>query len=193
MCSRYEQNAPPTSISPRFGLAVPTDLPRPEVRPTDRALVIGQGGASVQVWGLKAAWDGSPLINARAESIHEKPSFKGLVQSRVLVPATSWWEWMQSPKGKSGRKMRLRPKELDLFAFAGLSDGERFTILTCDAPPEMNPMNDRAPVILARQDEADWLNPEIPYAKIARALLPRPLDLTITADGPEPPQLDLFG
>ena len=192
MCSRYEQNAPPAKVIHRFGVTVPHLPQGNDIRPTNPALVIGADGANVQTWGLQASWDRSVLINARAETLHERASFKTLLNTRILVPATLWWEWMQTPSGKSGRKMALRPADLDLFAFAGLTNGERFTIITCAAPPEMAPMNDRMPVILRAQDEATWIDPAVPYPQAAQALTPRPLALDISAASPEPPQLDLF-
>lgn len=188
MCSRFEMDATGPTLFQRFGVLMENSPNRAEVRPTDVGLVIGPQGGSLQHWGLKAAWDGHPLINARAESLSEKASFKGLLSSRVLVPATAWWEWTGP-----GRKVRVTPTQGDcVFAFAGLSDGQRFTIVTCDSVPEMSAMNDRMPVILAPGDESVWVNPAVAFAQAAGCLRPPRFGLTLTPEPEHSAQLSLF-
>jgi putative SOS response-associated peptidase YedK len=139
MCSRFELTHNARTVAARFGLTVPPSLPnKAEVRPTDAALVIGPGvigpGRQGRVlhWGLNVSWDKRPLINARAETLAAR--FTRLTPSRVLVPATSWWEW----QGPAKTKMRLGLADGALFAFAGLVDGDRFTLA---APrPRPSPM-----------------------------------------------------
>ena len=99
MCSRYELNAHSRDLVGRFGLTVPPPLPnRAEVRPTDAALVIGAGGAELLSWGLPVTWQNGPLINARAEGLDSRPTFRPLLaKGRVLVPASAWWEWRAKP------------------------------------------------------------------------------------------------
>ena len=187
MCSRFELSAESSTLSSRFHVLVDILPNRAEVRPTDAGVVIGSQGASIQHWGLKAAWDGHPLINARAESLTERASFKGLLTSRVLVPATAWWEWTGP-----GQKVRLAPEGDGLFAFAGLTDGERFTIITCDAVPEMAGMNDRMPVILNPEDESAWMDPRVAFAKVAGLLIPPTEALNVRPALKDSPQLSLF-
>jgi putative SOS response-associated peptidase YedK len=188
MCSRFELNATVDALRRRFSVLMESVPNRAEVRPTDVGLVLGPQAAALQPWGLKASWDGHPLINARAETLAERASFKGLLSSRVLVPATAWWEWTGP-----GQKVRLAPTgEDEIFSFAGLTDGERFTIITCDAAPEMADMNDRMPVILSRDAEQAWLNPAFPFTQVAEQLKPASTPLRLTPEAHVSPQLSLF-
>ncbi len=192
MCSRFEVQTQPASIQARFGVPIFALPNKAEVRPTDIGLVIGAEGGALQIWGLRPSWDGGgPLVNARCETLDQKPSFKELVNRRVLVPATAWWEWTRGPKGRPDQKMRLRLQDSDMFAFAGLTDGERFTIVTCDAVTEMAAMNDRMPVILPQQVWADWLSPAVPYDAVKECLQSQS-GLVIEPDGEAGPQLSLF-
>lgn len=184
MCSRYELNANAREVMARFGLRIPPPLPnRAEVRPTDTALVIAAEGGRLMRWGLEVEWSKQPLINARCETLAAKPTFRRLLGNRVLVPASSWWEWRKD--GPARLKHRLKPAELDLFAFAGLAEGERFTLVTTDACPAATAVHDRMPAVLPRQAEAAWLAGEP-----AEGLLqPFPATLEVT---PEDGQTGLF-
>ena len=192
MCSRYELKAPAKQINERFCIDVPVLPNKTEVRPTDLGFIIGAKGRIVQGWGLRPAWGGGPLINARCESLAEKPSFRNLLNNRVLVPASHWWEWTRDAKDRPDRKMRLAPVGKDLFAFAGLSDGEHFTIITCDAVPDMAEMNDRMPVILSAEAEAHWLDSSLPYEQVKGSLQPFTGPLAISEDADDTPQFSLF-
>ena len=87
MCSCYELAAEPGDIAGRFGLTeVPPFLAAVETRPTDGALVIdGERNPMMLSWGIGAPWDGKPLINARAETVDQKKTFRPLLASRCLV------------------------------------------------------------------------------------------------------------
>jgi putative SOS response-associated peptidase YedK len=192
MCSRFELLTPIPTLRTRFSVDIAAVPNNAEVRPTDLGLVIGASGGKIQPWGLKPFWEGGgPLINARCESLDQKPSFKGLVQRRVLIPATSWWEWTRDAKDRPDRKVRLRLKDHDLFAFAGLTDDERFTIITCDAVPEMMELNDRMPVILPEQVWANWLSPSVSFETVKGHLRPQS-GLVLEPDEQERQQLSLF-
>ncbi|MGE5506728.1 MAG: SOS response-associated peptidase [Actinomycetota bacterium] len=183
MCSRFELNAPARVVMARFCLKVPPPLPnRAEVRPTDAALVVGSDGPRLGRWGLEVDWDKRPLINARAETLAAKPTFRRLLGSRVLVPATLWWEWRK--EGKARHKMRLKPEAADLFAFAGLADGERFTLVTCEACTAAAHVHDRMPVVLDPAAEAAWLDQDQPFEAVAGALRPWPGGVDV-ADDPD--------
>lgn len=192
MCSRYELAALAAGVQERFGALPPAMPNKAEVRPTDIGLIIGPDGAHIQPWGLKTGWGGGPLINARCETLHQKPSFKGLLNRRILVPASHWWEWTRDKQDKPDLKMRLAPIDGTLFAFAGLTDGERYTIITCDAVDTMLSMNDRMPVILSAQDEGAWLDPSQPYDAVQDLLKPYAAPLTVMADDKDDPQMTLF-
>jgi len=191
MCSRFELNASPREVAARFGLALPPPMPnRAEIRPTDLALAIGADGARLLRWGLAVEWGKRPLINARAETLARRRSFKGLLGTRVLIPASAWWEWRPAVDGAK-IKVRLRPAEAGLFALAGLADGDRFTIATCAAAPDIAAIHDRMPAVLPRDSEAWWIDPALPFAAVAAALAPYAPPLDAADDSPS--QGDLFG
>jgi putative SOS response-associated peptidase YedK len=175
MCSRFALSAAAAAIAARFGIALPVPAParargNPEIRPTDPALTIGPDGAQVRRWGLARAGDARPLINARAETLAERPTFRRLLGARVLVPATRWWEWVGP--GRSGVRTRFVPEGLDLFAFAGLAEGDYFTIVTCASPwPDLHP---RMPVVLTAEGERTWLDGARPWPAVAACLRPWP-------------------
>lgn len=198
MCSRFELKRPAGDFFARFGLRGPPPWPdREEVRPTDAALVIGPGGAARLLhWGLAAAWNKGPLINARAETLSERSSFNRLLGARVLVPATSWWEWRKESDGKTRTRMRLGLADGGLFCFAGLVDGDRFTIVTCAAAAGIAAVHDRMPVVLPPQAEAAWGDPAISFARVAGVLAPAAFPLVARPDSPPAPipaQGNLFG
>lgn len=195
MCSRYELNASNPDVAARFGLTVPpVAMPQATVlRPTDRALVIPMGGGALaQAWGLKVDWDVKPLINARAETLGKRPTFKPLLTgSRVLVPATAFFEWRKECAGTT--RMRIALDGGGLFAFAGLSDGNRFTIVTCAACTQIAAIHKRMPVILPPAAEAAWLDGATPPKDVGEMLRPYVGPLTIEEDEDPPRQPDMFG
>jgi len=128
-------------------------------------------------WGLVPSWAKDPQagprpINARAEGLEAKPTFRGAFRhGRCLVPASGFFEW----KGQGGRKQPyfIRPRGGEgLFVFAGLfstwagPDGElaTCTLITTTANALMAELHDRMPVILSRADQAAWLDPGNPQA-----------------------------
>lgn len=193
MCSRFELRSGACDFSARFGFAVPPGLPgRSEIRPTDKALVIGPEGARLLHWGLSVEWDAKPLINARAETLAERPTFRRLLGRRVLIPAHAWWEWR--PDGRRRVKTRLSLATEEVFALAGLVEGERFTLVTCAASGAVAPIHDRMPVLLAPEAEAAWLDPAQPFAAVAAWLRPHCGPFAVVAeDVSVPAQPDLFG
>ena len=195
MCSRYNLSADPRRLAERFRLsAPPPDLSRPEIRPTDRALVVtpdgGRQGRALG-WGL-TSWDGKPLINARAETLTERKTFRPLLERRCLVPATAYFEWRHD--GGRRLKNRIAPADGGIVAFAGLRDDDRFVIVTCPAAPAIAAINDRMPVVLAGRAEDLWLDPGTPFDAVAWMLLPYAGGLNALEETPLPPrQGDLFG
>lgn len=123
-------------------------------------------------WGLVPSWAqdpaiGNQMINARCETLDQKPSFKQLLGSRrCLVPADGFFEWARAGKGKI--PMRVRMKDQRPFTIAGLwdiwrdPDGEElytFTIITTDANKLLRPIHDRMPLILDPLVARQWLDP----------------------------------
>lgn len=124
-------------------------------------------------WGLIPVWAkderiGYKMINARAETVFEKSTWKRpILTNRCLVPANGFYEWQTTDDGKQPFFIRLR--NIELFSFAGIYDrwthketGEvihSYSILTTDANREMQGIHDRMPVILKPEEEDRWLEP----------------------------------
>jgi len=155
--------------------------PSYNVAPTQTvAVVVQREGVNTlekMRWGLIPAWAkdpaiGSRMINARAETVGEKPSFKRpLKDRRCLVVANGFYEWQKT--GQAKIPMFIRLKSGQPFGFAGLYDvwtspeGEAVascTIITTSANDLMQPIHDRMPVILPKSQETTWLNPAIQTA-----------------------------
>ncbi|CUW39831.1 conserved protein of unknown function [Magnetospirillum sp. XM-1] len=186
MCSRFELKANSADLARRFRLSVPPPLPfSRELRPTDAVLAIGGAGARLMPWGLVVEWQAAPLINARAETLAAKPTFRSLLSGgRVLVPATAWWEWPRRAR------TRIAPAGGEVFAFAGLTDGQRVVIVTCTPGAELASIHDPMPAVLAPADEAAWLDGSVPFDQVAPALHPHSGPFSVTS---EAAQGDLFG
>jgi len=135
-------------------------------------------------WGLIPSWAkeskiGSRLINARSETVSEKPSFRDAFKyRRCLIPTTGYYEWGHKSKNKQPYYIKMRDDML--FAFAGLwehwksgeeGEIESCTILTTDANDLMQPLHDRMPVILNPEDYDMWLDPDIVKKEILEPLL----------------------
>jgi putative SOS response-associated peptidase YedK len=143
-------------------------------------------------WGLVPSWAkdlkaGARMINARAETVHEKPSFKRPLRAqRCLVLADGFYEWKQNPGAAAKTPYYARLRSGRPFAFAGLWDTwldparspvRTCTIITTRPNDVMAPVHDRMPVILPPEHYAEWLSPEAMDAERARALLvPYPAD-----------------
>lgn len=191
MCGRYVLDAP-EDLSERFQLRQLTiTLPHSwNVAPTSSMPVItetaeeGRQGRTMK-WGLIPRWSKpgdsraiSP-INARAETLAEKPMFRGLIKNRrCLVPANGFYEWKNMGDHKQPYYISVADK--DLFAFAGLYDEAKgedgdvvasYTIITTSANDVMSSIHDRMPVILHEDDEAEWMDPALTDAGAIRHLL----------------------
>lgn len=179
MCGRYTLTITGSMLADWFGIAEgELDLvPRYNIAPTQEVLTVISDGqrnhARPMRWGLIPSWAkdisiGSRMINARAETLAEKPSFRtALRKRRCLVPADGFYEWQQT--GGRKRPMRIVLRSREPFAFAGLWDtwrspeGEAITsctIVTTSANSLMEPIHSRMPVILPRENEAAWLAPD---------------------------------
>lgn len=147
-------------------------------------------GITLMKWGLIPPFADSPnigykMMNARSETIHEKPSFRpALARKRCLVPANGFYEWQQSGSAKVPHFISL--KNEPLFAFAGLferwlgPENEAvftYTIITTQANPLIAPLHERMPVILRPEQYDAWLDPAQRDTDALRALLqPYPAD-----------------
>lgn len=167
------------------------------VAPTDKVLAIIYDGkinrAGYMQWGLIPFWAKEKkfsysMINARAETIDEKASFKHLLQgNRCLIVADSFYEWKQSESGKMPQRIQLGNKQL--FAFAGLWDkwengDERIftcTILTKDSNEFMAPIHQRMPIILEKPAAMEWLQQTFPSNQAVKSFALQVADPSLTS------------
>ncbi|NMB43555.1 MAG: SOS response-associated peptidase [Clostridiales bacterium] len=142
-------------------------------------------------WGLIPSWakDQSmayKMINARAETVDERPSFRNLLKSkRCLIPADGFYEWKREEKNKIPYRFILRSGQV--FAFAGLWDSwfnpngdliNTFTIITTTPNSLLEPVHNRMPVILTEENEKLWLDPKFQDKHLLKELLkPYPSEL----------------
>ena len=190
MCGRYSLVASIAELEDRFGFegANAAYSPSYNVAPTQGVLtVVAESDARRAVrmrWGLIPSWAreasiGSRMINARAETVTEKPSFRtALRRRRCLVLADGFYEWRRTGVGK--RPMRILMASGEPFAFAGLWDtwrdqqGEAVTsctIITTVANDLLRPIHDRMPVILQRDREDLWLDHDVRGPDVLREVL----------------------
>lgn len=183
----------------RFGLLLPAGHParkpraleRGEIRPTNLAPIItGDRELTFLPWGFQVSWQNQPLINARAETLAEKATFRKSLEQRCLVPASAYFEWRKD--GKLKIKTRIRTADAPLFAFAGLIDEGRFTIVTCAPAGPIAHIHDRMPVVLSREAETQWLDRGTSFEKAKGALVPFAGALAWEEPKPERAQADLF-
>ncbi|MGH9576263.1 MAG: SOS response-associated peptidase [Terriglobales bacterium] len=188
MCGRYDLNSPPiklkTSFQTDFGRIAQELNPRYNIAPSVRVPVVriedGQRRAAMTSWGLVPRWakdlSGIKPINARGESIAEKPMFRdAFKRRRCLIPADGFYEWKRSASGKQPWRLTMADKEP--FAMAGIweewgKEGgklETCAIITIGANELMAPIHDRMPVIIAPETYARWLDPanESPFELLA--------------------------
>lgn len=195
MCSTFDNEASPHDLDVRFDLnGAPQIANKSNHRPTDLALVIEAGNRTrLLSWGIPAPWsqDGrsKPIINARAETLTQKPTFRPLLQQRCLVPASAWYEW-RTAEGKK-LKNRISLPDAPLFAFAGLAEGDHFTLITCQPSPGIAHIHNRMPVVLAPECESAWLDPDQPFASVAQHLVPYTAGRLLSEEEPLQ-QPDLF-
>ncbi len=177
MCGRLIQMTAGEALVERFELpAIPAVTPRYNLAPSQPVGVIrmaaeGQREWVALRWGLVPAWSPEPrtaysTFNARAETVADKPTYRhAFRRRRCLIPADGFYEWRTV--GKRKQPYCIAPTDGEPFAFAGLwerweRDGtvvESCTIVVTTANATIAPLHDRMPVILARADEALWLDP----------------------------------
>jgi putative SOS response-associated peptidase YedK len=204
MCARYTLRTPADLLAERFGLTqIPILQPRFNVAPSQLVPVIGANasgrGRSLAMfkWGLVPSWsqDDKEMrpVNARAETIASTPFFsESLRRRRSIVPADGFYEW----RTVDGKKLpvHFHLKSDELFGFAGVWDvwngpsGKLFSVaIVTTKPNELSAMvHDRMPVILARDDESNWLDPAIEDPEqLLPMLKPYPAD-SMAADAVNP-------
>jgi len=179
MCGRFTLTIDPADLQDLFGEFIfPTQFaPRYNIAPSQPILAIpndGKNQAGFFLWGLVPSWAKDPaiaskLINARGETLAEKPSFRGSFKyKRCLIPADGFYEWKAEAGQKTKTPYFIHMKDRQPFAFAGLWDewqspdggALRTCVIITTAPNElMSGLHNRMPVILDKANFADWLNP----------------------------------
>jgi len=192
MCGRFSNFTPIEALRERFRADPPGEpvYPRYNAAPGQRLIVIPINDPHTMhfyKWGLIPHWAkdpkiGNSLINARSETLKEKPAFRGTLQKgRCLVLADGFYEWETT----TGRKIpyRVELKERKPFAMAGLSSKWKdttgkeigtFTIITTVANEIVGTIHDRMPVIFNPEHEINWLDPFVDFQDVHQYLLPYP-------------------
>lgn len=194
MCGRFTMTSPWELLKERFAV----DIAEQEYRlrynaaPGQDLWVIPQttpNQAQLFHWGLVPFWAKDPkignrLINARAETVAEKPAFRTPFRKhRCLVLADGFYEW--DKKGPRNVPYRVMLKDEQPFAFAGICDYwkdekgkelKSFSIITTDANELIAKIHDRMPVILSKRDEKVWLDPALGINEAMKLLHPYPAD-----------------
>jgi putative SOS response-associated peptidase YedK len=201
MCTRYvllEQHyrdilarlgiAAPAQFLSRYNIAPNTDIP--VVRRTAHA---SRPETTSLRWGLVPSWaktaDGPPLVNARADTVASKPSFRNaLCRRRCVIPASGFYEW--ETIGRAKKPWLFRRRDEQPFAFAGLWESwhapDGTTLETCaviTSPPNdlMSPIHHRMPVMLSPDQFEPWLDPTTTSSDSLGALLHPALSATMSA------------
>jgi putative SOS response-associated peptidase YedK len=177
MCGRFTLTIDPAQLQEAFPWAVIANNlpPRYNIAPSQPVAVIPNTGDNILAmyrWGLIPSWSkdlsiGDRMINARSESLAEKPSFRNAYKRRrCLILSDGFYEWKQNPDLKSKQPMYIRLKNAQPFAFAGLwevwhaPDGSEIrscTIITTQPNALLEPIHNRMPVILPPNAYNEWL------------------------------------
>ncbi|MEP0814489.1 MAG: SOS response-associated peptidase [bacterium] len=189
------------NVRPRYNIApsqdaavviAPADSQKPALPGDEMTVLVGPERRLVMMrWGLVPAWAkdekiGDKMINARAETVAEKPSFKNALKSRrCLIPADGFYEWTQTSYGRKA-PIRFTMKDGRPFAMAGLYETWKrpegdvlfsFTIITTEANEVLRPYHHRMPVIIPPERYALWLDTNVTDTeKLQKMLLPYPAD-----------------
>lgn len=195
MCGRFAQRTDPKRVAKWFGVEeVPELEPRYNIAPTQEITAVRETEDGREMafykWGLIPSWAkdtsmGARLINARSETVREKPAFRhAFKQRRCIIPADGFYEWQRTDGRKQPFFFQMRDESP--FGFAGLWEqwkGEEgqvinsCTILTTAANEVLRPVHDRMPVILRPDDYSLWLDHDTRKLEVVVDLLrPYPAD-----------------
>ena len=204
MCGRYSLQTPADILVGHFQLKkAPLLNPRYNIAPAQPIAIVRlltlQTGREMELvrWGLIPSWAKDPgignrMINARAETVSEKPAFReAFARSRCLIPADGYYEWQRQGRlGQRKQPFYIRMRDERAFAFAGLWERwrgpddkavETCAILTTEPNAALKEIHDRMPVILDPQDYEQWLDPYIRQAELLQPLLRPYRDDELTA------------
>lgn len=198
MCGRYAASVDLATLMREFNAESRVSEPLAadyNIAPTKEAYLVRQGerGPEIEVarWGLVPSWAkdrtiGQRLINARSETVAEKPSFRSaFARRRCLIPADGYYEWYRPAKGGVKQPFYIHPStENEPWAMAGLyelwrdpmddSPHESFTIVTRAATENLTRIHDRMPVVLSAQQFQVWLEPTTPADELLHVMATEP-------------------
>jgi putative SOS response-associated peptidase YedK len=200
MCSRFTLNlGDAISLSKRLGIPLGASAPtetRYNIAPSTGVTTLRHGTAATLHWGLIPHWSrrdhapSSPLINARSETVAEKPSFRTAwnKRQRCLIPTSGFYEWEKD--GRARLPWIFARRDGEPTVFAGLWDRwqdpiddtviESCTVLTTTANALLGRIHDRMPVILDATTAATWLDPDLDL--LAATELMRPFDANLMTE-----------
>lgn len=208
MCGRFTLNlAELTDLKLPLGLdyvEITDWSARYNIAPSQPAPVATQNGQRVLRelrWGLVPHWAkdpsiGSRMINARAESVADKPAFRdAFARRRCIVPATGYYEWQAVAGSRRKQPMWIHPPDGGVLLLAGIWDRWRapdgavldsFAIVTMDASEAVREIHDRMPLALDGHGRDAWLGASAPDADTMRELLERSSDAPLTSHAVDP-------
>ena len=188
MCGRFTLRSPGRIKFDRARNShLPSLVPRYNIAPSQEVLTITESRGRRElcsfVWGLIPSWSKEPkgFINARCETLEEKPSFsESFEKRRCLIPADGFYEWKR--KGKSKQPYYFQMTDESPFAFAGIwdewqRDGSSTiscSIITTTPNELLSTIHDRMPVILPPETQDAWLRNDTEPAELKRLLIPFP-------------------
>ncbi len=185
MCGRYAVSTPTEQLAAHFNAQLPAEWqPRRNAAPSQTLpVLLNDSSRAIHLlnWGFMPAWAPSTrLINARAETLTEKPTFRSAFQRRrCLVLADAFYEWRVS-KGKAKQPMRFALSSGKPFAFAGIweqrDEAAAFLIITTTPNTLVAPIHNRMPVILPPEVYALWLDNHTPTEALQALLVAFPAD-----------------
>ncbi len=197
MCGRYALSAAISDIAQEFSTNSAPELSLPadwNIKPTNDVYIIKNQAIEIASWGIIAHWSKSDdeaaksqssAINARSESVHEKPTFKSAFRSnRCLLPATGYYEWASElGKYKTKQPIYISRDDNKLLAFTGIFQSwtspsgrviQSVSIITRQAVGQLALVHSRMPVFLPRDRWAEWMNPKINDVAKIRSLMDIP-------------------
>lgn len=163
MCGRFANIVTPNELMSRYNVTLVQNLgPRWNIAPGQKSLVVVHNGLNNRLitasWGVSRVRTGrNLLINARMETVREKPSFqRAFIHSRCIIPASGWYEW-SAPK----TPWYVQLLQGGIMSMAGLAifgaDGTRFVVITNNADGDLADIHHRQPLVLTKDAEPSWL------------------------------------
>ena len=197
MCGRFALSAMLTDIAEEFSTSTEPNRTLPvdwNIKPTQDIYIVKNQEITIASWGLIAPWSKnsndalrsqSQAINARSESVHEKPTFRNAFrQRRCLVPATGYYEWAtELGRYKTKQPVFISRDDEKLLAFAGIFDrwispeGEirdSVAIITRDAVGDLAKVHNRMPLFLPRERWGAWMDSDVTDVEEIRTLMQVP-------------------